>query len=131
MGSARSLSIKEEGSRGGGSSRVLESGLRARSSDDLEKMVVSVATRGMQQALQYGLRNTFFMLLRKKDDEIAELKEEALRWSANDTRLRQINQQLHNDNNQLRAAAGAAGTGGAGGSSGWDAHSRGPSPNTS
>ncbi|CAM9979299.1 unnamed protein product, partial [Ectocarpus fasciculatus] len=75
-----------------------DSAARSRSVDDLEKLVVSVATRGMHQALQYGLRNTFFTLLRKKDQEIAELKEEALRWSANDTHLRQINRQLRNDN---------------------------------
>ena len=41
-----------------------------------------------------------------QDEEIAELKEEALRWSANDTRLRQINRQLLNDNMQLRAGNG-------------------------
>ena len=68
MGSARSLSIKEERSSngGGGGGGGSEGGGRPRSGDDLEKLVVSVATKGMQQALQYGLRNTFFMLLRKK-----------------------------------------------------------------
>lgn len=69
-----------------------------------------------------------------QDQEIAELKEEALRWAANDTRLRQINQQLHNENRQLRAAGpatGSGGGGGGGGNRGWDSHSRGPSPNAS
>lgn len=80
-----------------------------------------------------------------QDQEIAELKEEGLRWSANDTRLRQINQQLLDDNMQLRAAASAAGSGGTGAGvgvgvgagsgdvgDGWDSHSRrGPSPSTS
>ncbi|CAM9804410.1 unnamed protein product, partial [Ectocarpus sp. 4 AP-2014] len=99
IGSQRSTSIKEENSaRGGGVGN--DSAARSRSVDYLEKLVVSVATRGMHQALQYGLRNTFFTLLRKKDQEIAELKEEALRWSANDTHLRQINRQLRNDNVQ-------------------------------
>lgn len=37
-----------------------------------------------------------------QDREIAELKEEALRWSANDTRLRQMNQQLVTETMQLR-----------------------------
>lgn len=55
---------------------------------------------------------------KKQDQEIAELKEEALRWSANDTHLRQINRQLHNDNVQLRKAAGAAGGGSDGGGGG-------------
>lgn len=51
-----------------------------------------------------------------KDQEIAELKEEALRWAENDTRLRQLNQQLLNDNMQLRAAAG------------WETHTSSKSP---
>lgn len=54
--------------------------------------------------------------LSPQNQEIAELKEEALRWSANETRLREINQQLLTDNMQLRAG------------NGWTSH---PSPNTS
>lgn len=65
MGSARALSIKEERRSNGGDGGN-EGGGRSRSGDDLEKLVVSVATKGMQQALQHGLRNTFFVLLRKK-----------------------------------------------------------------
>lgn len=64
MGSARSLPIKQDRSSNGDGAG--NEGARLRSGDDLEKLVVSVATKGMQQALQYGLRNTFFMLLRKK-----------------------------------------------------------------
>lgn len=59
------MSIKEESSSNGDAGGR-EGGGRPSSGDDLEKLVVSVATRGMQQALHYGLRNTFFMLLRKK-----------------------------------------------------------------
>ncbi|CAM9485243.1 unnamed protein product [Ectocarpus sp. 12 AP-2014] len=127
------MSIKEENSASGGGVGGNDSAVRSRSVDDLEKLVVSVATKGMHQALHYGLRNTFFTLLRKKDQEIAELKEEALRWSANDTHLRQINRQLRNDNVQLRKAVGTAGGGsdggGGGGGDGWGP--RGPSPSAS
>lgn len=33
---------------------------------DMEKLVMNVATKGMQQALQYGLRHTFTIILEKK-----------------------------------------------------------------
>lgn len=66
MGSARSLPTMGEGSSNNGDGGGSEAFGRPRSGDDLEKLVVSVATRGMQQALTYGLRNTFAMLLRKK-----------------------------------------------------------------
>lgn len=66
MGGARSLATVTEDSANNGSSGGSEVFGRPRSGDDLEKLVVSMTTRGMQQALTYGLRNTFAVLLRKK-----------------------------------------------------------------
>lgn len=66
LGSARSLPTLGEGPSNNGDGGGSEIPGRPRSADDMEKLVVSVATRGMQQALTFGLRNTFAMLLRKK-----------------------------------------------------------------
>ena len=38
----------------------------SKSGSDLEKVVMNVAIKGMQQALQYGLRHTFSVILHKK-----------------------------------------------------------------
>lgn len=61
VGSVRSMSLRQESpptSRG-------EGGL-SKSGNDLERLVMNVATKGMQQALQYGLRHTFSAILLKK-----------------------------------------------------------------
>lgn len=61
VGSVRSMSLRQESplsSRG-------EGGL-SKSGSDLERLVMNVATKGMQQALQYGLRHTFSVILLKK-----------------------------------------------------------------
>ena len=54
------------GGGGGGSGSGGGRGGVPRSSDDLEKLVLNLATRGMQQALQYGLRHSFSLVLQKK-----------------------------------------------------------------
>lgn len=66
--SARSSSIKEEGlpNVDGVGGSLGDGGGVSRSGNDLEKLVMNVATRGMQQALQYGLRHTFSMIIHKK-----------------------------------------------------------------
>lgn len=67
IGSARPPSMRTEGaSNGGGRGGNGGGGAMSRPSNDLEKLVMNVTTRGMQQALQYGLRHTFSMILNKK-----------------------------------------------------------------
>ena len=69
MNIADELLSNRSGSDGGGSVGGGGGGGRGgvpRSSGDLEKLVLNLATRGMQQALQYGLRHTFSMVLQKK-----------------------------------------------------------------
>lgn len=65
IGSARAISDDGFSHGGGGGLGV---GLRGAvgNSSDLEKLVLNVATKGMQQALQYGLRHTFTQILQKK-----------------------------------------------------------------
>lgn len=59
-GGGRSRGSGSGGGQGGGGRGASTSG------SDMEKLVLNVATKGMQQALQYGLRHTFTQIIQKK-----------------------------------------------------------------